>query len=60
MAKNEKIVVITGAAGGIGFSIAEAFIAHDYIAVLLDLNEASVNAATAKLKKNHAIGYACD
>lgn len=60
MAKNEKIVVITGAAGGIGFSIAEAFIAHDYIAVLLDLNEESVNAATAKLKKNHAIGYACD
>lgn len=60
MAKTEKIVVITGAAGGIGLAIAEAFTSQDYIAVLLDLHEESVKAATTRLKKNRAIGFTCD
>lgn len=60
METKSKIVIITGATGGIGFAIARTFIANGYFAVLLDLHNAALNATVAMLKEGLASGYACD
>lgn len=60
MNKRKKIAVITGAAGGIGYAIAQSFVANNNIAVLLDIHEESVNAAIKNIGEDRAVGYACD
>lgn len=50
MKLNGKVVVITGAAGDIGYSLTEAFIKEGAIPVLLDLNESLLFEMAKKLK----------
>src|SRR5699024_6547221 len=45
-----KVVMITGAAGDIGFATAKAFITEGAIPVLIDRNEKSLSEAVKKLK----------
>jgi 3-oxoacyl-[acyl-carrier protein] reductase len=53
----DKIVVITGAARGIGYSIAEVFGREGGIVIVLDLFQDAVDQAVAQLKK---MGYTSD
>lgn len=55
-----KIVIVTGAAGGIGFAIAEAFIQGGFYAVLLDMKQDMLSTVIEKLPRGLASGYACD
>lgn len=57
-----KIVVVTGAASGIGAAICDRFAREGARIMLLDLDEAGVKAAAAKLRANgiDAEGYGCD
>ena len=57
-----KIVIITGAARGIGFSLAEAFAEHKATVIILDINQDIVENATQKLsdKGFKAFGYEAD
>ncbi len=55
-----KTVVITGAAGGIGLSIAKAFLQHQYRVVILDLLQERVDAALSDTGHDALRGYACD
>lgn len=50
MTQQNPRVMITGAASGIGFGIAEYFASHDYPVLLTDLNEAALNDAVAVLR----------
>lgn len=56
----EKTAIITGAAGGIGLSIAKAFLKSDYRVVILDLLQEKVDAAVAGTGSAWLTGYACD
>ena len=58
-----KVAVVTGAAGGIGFAIAARLHAEGASVVIADLNAAAAEAAAAKLTAaggGAAIGIACD
>ena len=55
-----KTAVITGAAQGIGYSIAEQFIAEGARVVIADVNLEAAQAAAAKLGDGIAIGTRCD
>lgn len=55
-----KVVIITGAAGGIGFAIAQVFAEAKYNIVLLDLHKDRVDDAVAKLHPGNASGFACN
>ncbi|WP_298692805.1 SDR family NAD(P)-dependent oxidoreductase [uncultured Sphingomonas sp.] len=50
-------IVITGAAGGMGYAIADLFVRHGAAAALLDRNTARVEAAAAAIG---GIGIGCD
>lgn len=60
MRNNSKIIIVTGATGGIGFSIAKTFINHGYFAVLLDINKDAIHDTVAKLKPVNTAGFVCD
>lgn len=45
----DRVVVVTGGAGGIGRSIAESFLGHGAVVVLLDNDEDAVRTAMAEL-----------
>lgn len=56
-----KTAVITGAAQGLGYAIAEAFVSEGANVILGDLNEDLVKEAAAQLDVgNRAVGVACD
>ncbi|GAA2007296.1 3-oxoacyl-ACP reductase FabG [Brevibacterium samyangense] len=56
-----RTAVITGAAQGLGYAIAEAFVAEGANVVLGDLNEEAVKAAADKLGVgDRAVGQACN
>ena len=58
-----KLAVITGAARGIGFAIAESFIRKGADVIILDIDKEQVDQAVAKLKTGSEVkvsGYAAD
>jgi 3-oxoacyl-[acyl-carrier protein] reductase len=55
-----KTAVITGGAQGIGFAIAQAFVAEGARVVLADLDGAAAETAAKELGEGLAIGVACD
>lgn len=59
---NNKVVVITGGARGIGYAVAEAFVKDQATVILIDLAEDAVQAAAAKLCSagGKAFGYAAN
>jgi NAD(P)-dependent dehydrogenase (short-subunit alcohol dehydrogenase family) len=58
----DKVVVVTGAAGGIGAAICDRYAREGASLILLDIDEAAVKAAADKLKASgvDAEGYRCD
>jgi len=48
----EKIVIITGAASGIGLATAKTFLQKGNVVIMADLNKGSLNEATDKLNLN--------
>ena len=59
MQSTSRVVLITGAARGIGYGIAECFAARKDRLVIADLNLEAAREAAAKLE-TEAIGLACD
>lgn len=55
-----RVVVITGAAGGIGAAIAKSFLEAGYKVVILDLKQMQVDDAVSDLNSANASGYVCD
>ena len=58
----DKIVVITGAARGIGFAIAQRFCEFGALSIILDLNQEVIDESVTVLKEKgyNAEGYAAD
>lgn len=59
----EKVVLITGAARGIGFATAKKFAAEQSIVVIVDINEEEAKEAASTLEKDYGIkscGYGID
>jgi NAD(P)-dependent dehydrogenase (short-subunit alcohol dehydrogenase family) len=54
MENNEKVVIITGAAAGIGKATAEVFAAHGYRLVLADLQAENLSATAKELESKGA------
>lgn len=54
------IIIITGAAGGIGLAIAKTFLNAGCTVVALDLEQDNVDTAVAALGGSGVAGYACD
>ena len=57
---HSKVVIVTGAAGGIGSAIAHFFLVNGYKVVILDLQQKAVDAEIKKLNDAAVCGYACD
>ncbi len=62
MKLKDKVAIITGAARGIGFAIAETLAQNGALSVIIDLNKNDVEGAVQKIDDVgfKAIGYACD
>lgn len=62
MKLKDKVAIITGAARGIGFAIAETLAQNGALSVIIDLNKNDVDGAVQKIDDAgfKAIGYACD
>ena len=62
MKLKDKVAIITGAARGIGFAIAETLAQNGALSVIIDLNKDDVDFAVQKIDDAgfKAIGYACD
>ena len=58
----DKVIVVTGAASGIGAAICDRYAREGASLILLDMDEAGVKAAAGKLKAGgaDAEGYRCD
>lgn len=58
----DKVAIITGAARGIGFSIAEMLSEHGATSVIIDIDQEAVNAAVQKIddRGNRAVGFTAD
>ena len=57
---DHRVAVITGAARGIGFGIAQRFAAEGASIAVLDLDEDAASEAAGKLGAEKAIGIGCD
>jgi len=55
-----KIALVTGGARGIGFATAQALLARGASVVIVDLDQASVDASAARLHASKALGLAAD
>lgn len=55
-----RVVVITGAAGGIGAAIAKSFLEAGDKVIILDLKQVQVDATVSELNSANASGYICD
>ncbi|MBM7606111.1 3-hydroxybutyrate dehydrogenase [Metabacillus crassostreae] len=62
MMVQNQVVLVTGAAGGIGFELAKAFASEGAKVVLTDLNEAQVKESARDIQNegNQALGLKCD
>lgn len=63
MSLENKVVIITGGAGGIGLATARRFAQERARVVIVDLNQAKADAAARETKEqgaSDACGYACD
>lgn len=62
MKLKDKVAIITGAARGIGFAIAETLAQNGALSVIIDLNKNDVDIAVQKIDDAgfKAIGYDCD
>jgi len=62
MNQRKRVAIVTGAARGIGFAVAERFAKDGYSVALLDINEALAKESAEKLRQTgaSAIGIACD
>lgn len=58
----DKVAIITGAARGIGFSIAEMLSEHGATSIIIDLNREAVDAAVQQIDDmgNRSIGFTAD
>ena len=54
---HSKVVIVTGAAWGIGSAIAQSFLVNSYIVVILDLQQKAVDAEIKKLNDAAVCGY---
>ena len=54
------VIIITGAAGGIGLAVARTFLSAGYTVVVLDIEQDRVDTAIAALGGSRVTGYACD
>lgn len=59
MKENKKVVVITGAASGIGKATALQFAAHDYRLVLVDIDQDGLQQLTANIETSGGEVLAC-
>ena len=62
---SDKVAVITGGGGGIGYAVAQAFVSEGCSVVITGRNEAKLNAAGAKLSgiaadSAHVVREICD
>lgn len=57
--KKQKVVIVTGAVGGLGLAITKKFLQNADIVCLLDLSEEKLSSAVAEYGEN-AKGYVCD
>ncbi|RHW38227.1 SDR family NAD(P)-dependent oxidoreductase [Lysinibacillus yapensis] len=55
----QRVVIITGAVGGLGSAMTKKFIKNEDIVCLLDISQEKLNIAVEELGKN-AKGYVCD
>ena len=51
--ENKKVVIITGAAGGIGLATAKKFAENNFCIVLSDINQDGLNKAVEILEKEY-------
>lgn len=58
MGETPRSALITGAAGGLGFAIAERLAADGYRVALIDIDETGADAAARDI--SGAVGYGCD
>lgn len=56
----KKTAIVTGAAGGIGLSIARSFLQNDYRVIILDLSPEKIDAAIAETGSDRLTGIVCD
>ncbi|WP_226670229.1 3-hydroxybutyrate dehydrogenase [Metabacillus litoralis] len=59
---SNQVVLVTGAAGGIGFELAKAFASEGAKVILTDLNESQVKESAMEIQNegNQALGLRCD
>lgn len=60
MKSEKKVVIITGAAGGIGLSLSKTFLLSSYKVILLDKNQSGIDSAMTELDSEDISGYIAD
>jgi len=60
MKSEKKVVIITGAAGGIGLSLSKTFLSSSYKVILLDKNQSGIDSVMAELNSEDVNEYIAD